>query len=108
MFGEIARLMALRMSYEDPIRIAQLKLAEFESGAGDRVSIDRRCPEIPARRTDRRASRDCRRPVLDVLEWVGWLHKPVSIRFSDQEPVGHSPPEARGGAAALAAVLGAL
>ena len=31
MFGEIARLMAIRMSYEDPIRIAQLKLAELGS-----------------------------------------------------------------------------
>jgi hypothetical protein len=35
MFGEIARLMAMRMSYEDPIRIAQLKLAEYEMTAGD-------------------------------------------------------------------------
>jgi len=35
MFGEIARLMAMRMSYEDPIRIAQLKLAEYEMAAGD-------------------------------------------------------------------------
>ena len=36
MFGEIARLMAMRMSYEDPIRIAQLKLAELDEGcAGD-------------------------------------------------------------------------
>jgi hypothetical protein len=34
MFAEIARLMAMRMSYEDPIRIAQLKLAELETGAG--------------------------------------------------------------------------
>ena len=33
MLCEIARLMALRMSYEDPIRIAQLKLAE--AGDGD-------------------------------------------------------------------------
>ena len=35
MLGQIARLMALRMSYEDPIRIAQLKLAELESTPGD-------------------------------------------------------------------------
>src|ERR1700704_3852523 len=34
MFGEIARLMAMRMSYEDPIRIAQLKLAETEIAPG--------------------------------------------------------------------------
>ena len=35
MLGQIARLMALRMSYEDPIRIAQLQLAKFERAAGD-------------------------------------------------------------------------
>ena len=34
MFHEIARLMAIRMSYEDIIRIAQLKLAELEIGHG--------------------------------------------------------------------------
>ena len=33
LFGEIARLMAQRMSYDDPIRIAQTKLAELEPGA---------------------------------------------------------------------------
>src|SRR5215468_1905408 len=38
-FCEIARLMAMRMSYEDPIRIAQLKLAELES-AGRAPSTD--------------------------------------------------------------------
>jgi hypothetical protein len=31
MLGEIARLMAQRMSYQDPIRIAQLKLNELEA-----------------------------------------------------------------------------
>ena len=48
MLGEIARLMAMRMSYEDAIRIAQLKLAEIGVGkwAG---SAGRRCQEIPAR-----------------------------------------------------------
>src|ERR1700685_3212115 len=35
MLGEIARLMGLRMSYQDPIRIAQLKLAEHEAAADD-------------------------------------------------------------------------
>src|SRR3954462_14028409 len=33
MLGEIARLMALRMSYDDPIRIAQTKLAGLDAGA---------------------------------------------------------------------------
>ena len=34
MLADIARLMAVRMSYEDPIRIAQLKLAELDGRPG--------------------------------------------------------------------------
>ena len=83
MLVEIARLMAIRMSYEDPIRIAQLKLAAFESGAGDprerstddvaKFRIDELIEALPAVAAD---------PVLGVLEKLGWTHKPVSIRFS--------------------------
>ena len=50
MLGEIARLMAARMSYEDPIRIAQLKLAELDAGGRRSAhSAGRRCQEIPDR-----------------------------------------------------------
>src|SRR5258708_14226397 len=35
MLAAIARLMAVRISYEDPIRIAQLKLAEIADAAGN-------------------------------------------------------------------------
>jgi hypothetical protein len=83
MFGEIARLMAMRMSYEDPVRIAQLKLAELEidSGAARAPSaddvrkfrLDELIGALPAAVAE---------PLLDALEWAGWLHKPVSIRFS--------------------------
>jgi hypothetical protein len=83
MFGEIARLMAIRMSYEDPIRIAQSKLAEYEIGAdgplvqptGDtrKFRLDELIGALPAIAAE---------PVLDVLEWVEWTHKPVSISFS--------------------------
>jgi hypothetical protein len=83
MVGEIARLMALRMSYEDPIRIAQLKLAEFEVGGGQPLArstdniakfrVDELIGALPAVVAD---------PVLDVLEWMGWTHMPISIRFS--------------------------
>jgi hypothetical protein len=83
MLGEIARLMALRMSYEDPIRVAQLKLAEFEIGAGEpqhqstddigKFRLDELIGALPAVVAE---------PVLDVLEWMGWTHMPVSIRFS--------------------------
>jgi hypothetical protein len=82
MFSEIARLMAMRMSYEDPIRIAQLKLGEHETAAaplpvqpGDRkrFRIDELVGALPALVAE---------PVLDVLAWAGWTHAPVSIRFS--------------------------
>jgi hypothetical protein len=83
MLGEIARLMAMRMSYEDPIRIAQLKLTEFEMAAGDprarsaddirKFRLDELIGALPAAVAE---------PVLDVLEWLGWTHKRVPIRFS--------------------------
>ena len=83
MLREIARLMALRMSYEDPIRIAQLKLAEWEAARGDprllpgdmigKFRLDELVGALPAAVAE---------PVLDALEWVGWTHMPVSIRFS--------------------------
>ena len=78
MLGEIAQLMAMRMSYQDPIRIAQLKLVEHETQgepSGDRrkFRIDELVGALPAVVAE---------PVLDVLEWVDWTHAPVSIRFS--------------------------
>ena len=83
MFGEIARLMAARMSYEDPIRIAQLKLAAHAFAAGPpdlqpdivvrKFRVDELVGALPAIVAE---------PVLDALDWVDWTHKPVSIRFS--------------------------
>jgi len=84
MFGEIARLMAMRMSYEDPIRIAQLKLAELATDTGAprgpsaddvrKFRLDELVDVLPAVVAE---------PVLDALQWAGWLHKTVSIRFSN-------------------------
>lgn len=89
MFVEIARLMALRMSYEDPIRIAQLKLAELTTAAGEprvrsaddirKFRLDELIGALPAPVAE---------PVLDVLEWVGRTHMPVSIRFSTKSRWG--------------------
>ncbi len=83
MLGEIARLMAARMSYEDPIRIAQLKLAEITDAAGNpqpqstrdvrKFRLDELISALPAIVAEY---------LLDALEWVGWLHKPISISFS--------------------------
>src|SRR6202048_932558 len=82
MFGEIARLMAVRMSYEDPIRIAQLKLAELETDTGAprrpsaddvrKFRLDELVDVVPAVVAE---------AVLDALQWAGWVHKAVSIRF---------------------------
>jgi hypothetical protein len=89
MLAEIARLMAMRMSYEDPIRIAQLKLGEIEAGTGGppvqpvddigKFRIDELIDALPAAVAE---------PVLDALDWVGWAHKPVRIRFSTKSRWG--------------------
>jgi hypothetical protein len=79
-FCEIARLMANRMAYEDAIRIAQLKLAEFRDSDGQLRSTDIRklrfdelVDALPAVAAE---------PVLEVLNRLGWAHKQVSIPFS--------------------------
>ena len=89
MLAEIARLMASRMCYQDPIRLAQLKLAEFGEASGDtrpqladdvrKFRIDELIGALPAVAAE---------PLLDGLEWVGWLHMPVSIRFSSASRLG--------------------
>jgi hypothetical protein len=81
MLGEIARLMSMRMSYEDPIRIAQLKLAEVgtdlphlaSTGNLRKFRLDELVGALPAVVAE---------PVLDMLEWAGWTHKPVLMNFS--------------------------
>lgn len=77
-FAETARLMAARMSYEDPIRIAQLTLATLDEAPAPinevrKFRIDELVGALPAIVAE---------PVLDTLEWLGWLRVPVSIRFS--------------------------
>jgi hypothetical protein len=87
LLGEIARLMALRMSYEDPIRIAQLKLGEIETGEGRvaatgdvrKFRMDELVGALPAAVAD---------AVLDVCARVGWTHRPVSISYSTASRLG--------------------
>jgi hypothetical protein len=87
LFCKIGRLMAMRMSYEDPIRIAQLKLAELDGGVGARARsmdirkfrLDELIDSLPATVAD---------PVLDVLDMVGWHHRRVSIPFSTASRLG--------------------
>ena len=85
LFCAIARLMAMRMSYQDPIRIAQLKLAEADSGASlpaddvRKLRLDELIGALPAPAAD---------PLLDVLGRIGWLRKRVSVRFSTKSRFG--------------------
>lgn len=80
MLLDIARLMAMRMSYEDAIRIAQLKLLELDADpntprADDvrKLRLDELVEALPAVAAE---------PILDVLDWLGWTHKRVKVRFS--------------------------
>jgi hypothetical protein len=79
-FREIARLLANRMAYEDAIRIAQSKLAEFRDSDGQlrssdirKLRFDELVDALPAVAAE---------PVLEVLNRLGWAHKQVSIPFS--------------------------
>ena len=83
LFAEIARLMAQRMSYDDPIRLAQTKLAGLEPGAADPTA--RSASDIKKFRWDELVEAlpaAVAEPLLGVLDWMGWLRRPVSIRFS--------------------------
>ena len=85
MLAEIARLMAARMSYQDPIRIAQLKLAELDdrrdAGSVDvrKFRLDELIGVLPAVISEYG---------LDVVDWAGWIRRNVSIRFSTASRFG--------------------
>jgi hypothetical protein len=79
-FCDIARLMACRMAYEDAIRIAQLKLAEYNASNGrirsteiHRFRFDELVDALPEIAAD---------PILLVLGKLGSEHRRVAIPFS--------------------------
>jgi len=79
-FCEIARLMARRMAYEDAIRIAQLKLAEYRDSLNPiqstdikKFRFDELVDALPAIAAE---------PILMVLDKIGWTRRRVSIPFS--------------------------
>ena len=78
-FADLARLMAVRMAYHDAIGMAQLKLAEAEKGPGvppddvRKLRLDEVVSSLPETVADY---------VLWALEYLGWLHLPVTMRFS--------------------------
>jgi hypothetical protein len=80
-FRDMARLMAERMAYQDAIRIAQLKLAEYRDSDGEVLStdikkfrLDELVDALPAVAAD---------PILKVLYKIGWARRRVSIPFSN-------------------------
>jgi hypothetical protein len=80
MLVQIAHLMAMRMSYEDAIRIAHLKLLELEANpdtprADDvrKLRLDEMVEALPTVAAE---------PLLDVLNRFGWVHKRMTIHFS--------------------------
>jgi hypothetical protein len=84
MLCDMARLMAMRMAYEDPIRIAQLKLAGLAQGRPPSVEVrkfrfDELIGALPAIAGE---------PVLDALDTAGWRHRRVPIRFSTASRLG--------------------
>jgi uncharacterized protein DUF6537 len=86
MLGEIARLMAMRTSYQDPIRIAQQKLIELETDPGTpraddirKFRLDELIDVLPAVVAE---------PILGMLEWLGWVHKRVSVHFNNKSRIG--------------------
>jgi hypothetical protein len=79
-FCDIAHLMASRMAYEDAIRIAQVKLAEYDASGGrgrsteiHRFRFDELVDALPEIAAD---------PILMVLAKLGWEHRRVAIPFS--------------------------
>jgi hypothetical protein len=84
MLCEIAQLLARRMAYEDPIRLAQLRLAELHNGARPRsvaglgkVRLDELVSALPEAAAD---------PLLTCFGWIGCLHRQVTIRFPASLP----------------------
>jgi hypothetical protein len=78
---EIARLMADRMAYQDAIRIAQLKLAEYRDSEGQvqstdikKFRLDELVDALPEVAAD---------PILTVLDKIGWTRRRISIPFSN-------------------------
>lgn len=80
---EIARLLALRMAYEDLIRIAQLKLTAMETGHAARAHA---AAEVRRFRLDELVGvlpKFAADSLMSTFEKIGWLHRRrVSVRFS--------------------------
>jgi len=78
LYCDIARLMVMRMCYEDPIRMAQLNLdrcaacAEVLPDDVRRLRLDEMVASLPDMVADL---------VLEGLEWLGWQHMPVTRRL---------------------------
>jgi hypothetical protein len=88
MLADIARLMAVRMAYEDPIRIAQLKLSELNQAPGNRARLAVEVRKFRLEELIGALPAVISEYLLDALDWAGWSNKQVSIRFSTASRFG--------------------
>lgn len=79
LFQEIARLLATRMAYDDPIRLAQIALAEPEIDRVCRLQLDEFVSALP---------RIVAAPCLYLTARAGWSHRTVTRRFSGASVFG--------------------
>ncbi len=83
LLGLIAREMARRMCYDDPIRIAQHHLVTSDPGGAPvvrhRFRLDELFSALPGK---------IGRPLLMGCERAGWMHLPVSMRFNARSGAG--------------------
>jgi len=77
LLGLIARQMARRMCYDDPIGIAQRHLAAVRCGAASEARHRFRLEELVGALPGKLG-----RPLLLGCAQVGWLHLPISLRFN--------------------------
>jgi len=84
LFSEIARLLAIRMSYQDAIRIAQLKLQEPPGKARRPVDVRRfRLDELVSTLPEIAGE-----PLMWLLAKISCSHRTVPIRFSNASWLG--------------------
>lgn len=83
LLGEIARLLAQRMSYQDPIALSQAALAGQVDGAfadqRHRLDLEELVAALPAVVSEQ---------VLEALHWIGWQHRPITVRFCASGRIG--------------------
>uniref|UniRef100_Q07JY9 DUF6537 domain-containing protein n=1 Tax=Rhodopseudomonas palustris (strain BisA53) TaxID=316055 RepID=Q07JY9_RHOP5 len=83
LFIEIARLLALRMCYEDPISLAQLALEAHRRGTPVDEKRELRLDELVSALPEVISEQ-----LLELLDWLRWRDKRVRMRFHSTSRIG--------------------